>query len=96
MFVNLDEATFGGYKQANQILKNFNTEPKAMLTERFKDSIGINNYVNLVITTNEDFPVEITENDRRYFVLQCSQGIYVRRRDRLVPVATGIKHIPAH
>ncbi|CAL8463166.1 g2700 [Coccomyxa elongata] len=75
MFVNLDEATFGGYKQDNQILKNFITESMAVIEEKFKDPMTINSYVNLAITTNEDFPVEISEHDRRYFVLQCSDDI---------------------
>ncbi|CAL8469122.1 g8663 [Coccomyxa elongata] len=35
MFVNLDEATFGGYKVDNQALKNFITEPKATMQEKF-------------------------------------------------------------
>ncbi|CAL8468248.1 g7787 [Coccomyxa elongata] len=75
LLVNLDEATFGGLKRENQILKNFITEPRATLTEKFKDSVEINSYVNLVITTNEDFPVAITEGDRRYFVLEYSEHI---------------------
>ena len=75
LLVNLDEATFGGLKRENQILKNFITEPRATLTEKFKDSVEINGYVNLVITTNEDFPVAISEGDRRYFVLECSEEI---------------------
>ncbi|CAL8471908.1 g11450 [Coccomyxa elongata] len=68
MLVNLDEATFGGLRRENQMLKNFITEPRTNMTEKFKDSVQINSYVNLVITTNEDFPVAITEGDRRYFV----------------------------
>ncbi|CAL8463023.1 g2557 [Coccomyxa elongata] len=38
LLVNLDEATFGGLKRENQILKNFITEPRATLTEKFKDN----------------------------------------------------------
>ncbi|BDA41857.1 hypothetical protein COCOBI_02-6520 [Coccomyxa sp. Obi] len=43
--------------------------------EKYKDSVQIKSYVNLVITTNEDFPVAITEGDRRYFVLETSRTI---------------------
>ncbi|CAL8465957.1 g5493 [Coccomyxa elongata] len=45
------------------------------MQEKFKESIHIKSYVNLVITTNEDLPMEINENDRRYFVLQCSDDV---------------------
>jgi putative DNA primase/helicase len=75
MFVNLDEATFGGRIAQMQALKNFITEPRAVLTEKYKDSIEVTSLVNLVITTNENFPVAIGEGDRRYFCLEGSRSV---------------------
>ena len=72
MFINLDEATFGGRKVENQQLKNFITEPYIVTEQKYKERMKIKSYANLVITTNEDFPVAISEGDRRFFVLECA------------------------
>ena len=70
MFINLDEATFGGRKVENQQLKNFITEP--FIEQKYKEKMKVKSYSNLVINTNEDFPVAISEGDRRFFMLECT------------------------
>ena len=72
MFINLDEATFGGRKVENQQLKNFITEPFIVTEQKYKERMKVKSYANLAITTNEDFPVAISEGDRRFFVLECA------------------------
>ena len=32
----------------------------------------MNNYINLIITTNEDWPIKMDQSDRRYALFECS------------------------
>ena len=50
LFVNVDEATFGGYVQQANRLKGIITEPNTQMERKGKDSITIPSYINLVFT----------------------------------------------
>lgn len=69
MFININEATFGGYTRQACRLKGMVTESTISYEAKGKDAVTIPSRLNLVFTSNNTFPVKIESDDRRYFVL---------------------------
>ena len=57
--MNVDEATFGGFKEQSNRLKSIITEPMTSFESKRKDSIQVKSHINLIFTTNEDYPVHV-------------------------------------
>src|SRR3974377_2262631 len=68
----VDKPLFAGNPADAQILKTLTSERTKMLERKGVDAIQINNYTRLAFATNEQHPIRIEYNDRRY----CS--VYVR------------------
>lgn len=68
ILINFDEATWGGDKKANGRLKALITEESLMLEEKFKSATETDHYARFFITSNNDYPVPIEHDDRRFFV----------------------------
>lgn len=72
LLVSANEALWGGNKAGEGALKAMITD-KAMAVEfKGKDIISVENYKRLIVTSNEDWPVPIGMDDRRFLVLESS------------------------
>jgi phage/plasmid-associated DNA primase len=67
-----DEAIWGGNKKELGKLKAMVTEEFAIIEPKGKDSIVIRNYRHLILSSNEDWPVHLDRDDRRFLILQVS------------------------
>ena len=69
LLVYANEAIWGGNKSAEGALKAMITDPNASVEQKFKDTVRIENFKRLMISSNEDWAVPVAKDDRRFFVL---------------------------
>jgi len=81
VFVNLDEAFWGGDKKLEGVIKNKITEKRQTINKKNKENYMIDDYANYVITTNNDWFAGCTEDDRRHYCLQLDN----RMAGRMTP-----------
>ncbi|MFA6263705.1 MAG: primase-helicase family protein [Candidatus Babeliales bacterium] len=74
VLINANEALWGGNKKETGALKAMITEPICLIESKGRDSIQLRNYKHVVVTSNEDWPVDIDPDDRRFFVLKVSEN----------------------
>ncbi len=73
--VLMDEANGKDSFMANDKIKSFITAPKVGFERKGIDSIDIKNCGRMIFFTNNDYPVKIEQNDRRFVVAECSNDI---------------------
>jgi hypothetical protein len=71
----VDEALYAEIEKDTQILKTMVSETTKMLERKGIDPIQIDNYARQIFATNDEHPIQIEHNDRRY------PSIYVREND---------------
>ena len=71
LLCNLDEAFWGGCKDAEGSLKNLITEEYQKVEHKFVDEYQVKNTTAFIITTNNERFAGMTADDRRYFCLEC-------------------------
>lgn len=71
-FVFADEAFWPGNKEAESILKAITTEDNLQIEEKFKDVINYKNRLHLFMSSNEDWVVPASTDERRFFVEDVS------------------------
>ena len=54
-------------------LKNMLTAEKTRFEKKCKDSIVVDNFVNMVFTSNEEDTLQVTSDDRRLVLFKCSR-----------------------
>ena len=74
-----DEAFIVGNKQHESILKTLATEPTIPIEGKGIDLIEADNHLFIILSTNDDWVVPMSHDERRYFVLRTSSK---RRGDR--------------
>lgn len=72
LLIHAAEALWGGNKQEVGKVKALITDAKITIERKGKDSYSVDNYINIIFTSNEDWPVALDKDDRRYFVLRVS------------------------
>lgn len=72
---NLDEAFWGGDKNLEGVIKNKITEKRQTINKKNKENYQIDDYVNYIITTNNDWFAGISEDDRRYYCLELNNKL---------------------
>jgi len=73
IIVFLDENTWApGDKAIEGRIKGLITEPVVGIRMMRKDEIQVKSFLRIFIASNEDFPVAIAGEDRRFFVVDCS------------------------
>jgi hypothetical protein len=72
---NLDEAFWGGDKNLEGVIKNKITEKRQTINKKNKENYQIDDYVNYIITTNNDWFAGISEDDRRYYCLELNNRL---------------------
>ena len=73
LLINLNECTWAGRKSQSGILKALVTEDKMTINNKNVKPYMIENYSNVIVTSNDEHPIEIEQKDRRYFVLNIKE-----------------------
>lgn len=73
VFAVLTEAFFAGDAKTNGALKALLTDKELMLERKFQDAEPSKNYLNCLMTTNEDFAVPAGATSRRYAVFDANK-----------------------
>lgn len=72
VFIHANEALWGGDKRAIGKLKTMVTEKEMTVEQKFKDPVIVRNCRHVIFSSNEDWPVHLDRDDRRFFVLPVS------------------------
>ena len=73
LLINLNECTWAGKKSQEGILKELITDDKRIINNKNIKPYTIENYSNIIITSNEENPVPIGNTNRRYFFLEMKE-----------------------
>ncbi len=74
LVVFLDEAVWGGDKQAEGQLKALITEPTMLFEAKGIDSMPLQSFINVIMASNEDWVCPATVDERRFCVLSPSSA----------------------
>jgi hypothetical protein len=81
----IDEATWGGDKRDAGIIKGLVTEPTISISRKFLPRVTEENMQHVLLASNEEWPVGIDRDDRRFCVLQVS-GKYANNQSYFGPL----------
>lgn len=70
ILVYVNEATWGGNKAAEGAFKAMITDKDETVEEKFKSPIRLKNCKHFIVSSNEDWPVAMGRDSRRFFVLE--------------------------
>lgn len=73
LLLNLNECTWAGRKSQTGLLKALITEDTMTINQKNVKSYVIENYNNVIIFSNDENPIEIGKNNRRYYVLEIKE-----------------------
>jgi hypothetical protein len=71
-FLYADEVFFAGDKQGENVLKGLVTEPTLMVERKGIDTESITNRLKIVMSSNNDWIVPASSDERRYFVVEVA------------------------
>jgi hypothetical protein len=71
LLVNLNECTWGGDKKMEGAFKEFITDDKIVINRKGLNTYTVSNLANTIITTNADWMVAVSRDDRRYNIRRC-------------------------
>lgn len=71
LFAQCEEAVWGGSKDAEGVLKDRITGDTLMIEPKGINSFEVKNYTRYGFTTNEQWAIPATADERRFFVLEC-------------------------
>lgn len=74
VLIHGNEAVWGGNKQALGKLKAMVTEKDCVIEGKGKDQIRMRNFKHLILTSNEDWPVHLERDARRFLILNVSSS----------------------
>jgi hypothetical protein len=74
VMVQADEAFFSGDKRAESVLKDLITAERQLIEKKGVDSFELENHVRVFATSNADWVVPAGLDDRRWCVLEASDG----------------------
>jgi hypothetical protein len=99
LLLQADEAVWAGDKAAEGRLKGLVTSPMQLIEAKGIDPIRLDNYVRLIMTSNEDWVVPAGKDERRFCVVdvdpRCAQNHdYFREMDEEL-AAGGLSHLLA-
>lgn len=73
ILIHANEALWGGYKKDIGTVKAMITEPTCLIEGKGKDRIEMRNFKHVILSSNEDFPVHLDTDDRRFLVLKIAE-----------------------
>lgn len=74
VLVFADEAIWGGNKKDVGRLKAMVTEELALIEPKGKDAIAVPNFRHFIFSSNEDWPIHLDPDDRRFLILPVSDS----------------------
>ncbi len=72
ILMHANEATWGGHKSESGKLKAMITDKTLPVEMKGQDILHIDNYLRLVVSSNESWPVPVDADDRRFLILDVS------------------------
>jgi hypothetical protein len=70
--IHANEAVWGGNRKELGVLKAMVTDEFSVIEGKGKDRIVVRNFKHVIISSNEDWPVALDRDDRRFLVLRVS------------------------
>jgi hypothetical protein len=92
---NLDEALWGGDKKKEGMMKNKITESSQQINKKNKEIYSVDDYVNYIITTNNDWFAGVTEDDRRHYCLELDNKLSGRMTEDTIHSVQPVIDAPA-
>lgn len=72
VLIHANEALWGGNKKELGTIKAMITESTCLIEGKGKDSITVPNFKHVILSSNEDWPVHIDSDDRRFCAIPAS------------------------
>lgn len=72
VLIHANEALWGGNKKELGTVKAMITEETCVIEGKGKDRIVVPNFKHIILSSNEDWPVSLDPDDRRFLVLEVS------------------------
>ncbi|MCL5875359.1 MAG: DUF5906 domain-containing protein [Candidatus Dependentiae bacterium] len=72
VLIHANEALWGGHKKDIGTIKAMITERMCLIEGKGKDRIVVPNFKHIILSSNEDWPVHLDPDDRRFLVLNVS------------------------
>jgi len=73
VLIHANEALWGGNRKDLGTLKAMITEQYCLIEGKGKDRITVRNFKHVILSSNEDWPVHLDPDDRRFLVIQVSE-----------------------
>lgn len=73
VLIHANEALWGGNKKDIGTVKAMITEQTCLIESKGKDRIVVRNFKHIILSSNEDWPVHLDPDDRRFFVLKVAE-----------------------
>jgi len=73
VLIHANEALWGGHKKDIGTVKAMITEHFGVIESKGKDRIVVGNFKHIILSSNEEWPVHLDPDDRRFFVLRVSE-----------------------
>lgn len=74
VLIHANEALWGGNKKDLGTVKSMITDKKFLIEGKGKDRIPMQNFRHVILSSNEDWPVHLDSDDRRFYVIRVSEG----------------------
>jgi len=71
ILVNFNETNWGGDKKMAGTFKSLITDNTIKIEGKGVESYTTDNLINCIITTNEEWIVQVSSKDRRFFLIEC-------------------------
>lgn len=81
LLVNMNECTWGGDKKQEGAFKEFITDESIVINRKGLNTYRVNNLANTIITTNADWVVAVSRDDRRYNIRRCKNITLQEKKD---------------
>lgn len=73
LLIKFEEANFTTNKDNEDQLKGIITSRDAQIEKKGHPIISVNSYVDCVMTTNQEVPIPMTDDERRFAAFKCSE-----------------------
>lgn len=73
VLIHANEALWGGNKKEIGTIKAMITEETCLIEGKGKDRIVVRNFKHVILSSNEDWPVSLDSDDRRFLVIRVSE-----------------------
>lgn len=74
VLIHANEALWGGNKKDIGTIKTMITDEFCLIEGKGKDRIRVRNFKHVILSSNEDWPVHLDADDRRFLVLKISEA----------------------